>query len=92
MFRRSLHVLPSVAFVQRILLCPSLLHSCRLFLAGPYKYKELTALIEFQPDDVNKKEKEQYLDEDEFQELFGCVLSNNACYGSSLTPFKIIVT
>lgn len=39
---------------------------------GPYLYKELTALIEFQPDDVEKKQKEQYLSDDKFQELFEC--------------------
>lgn len=38
---------------------------------GPYKYKELTALIEFQPDDVDKKKKEQYLSDEEFVQLFG---------------------
>lgn len=38
---------------------------------GPYSYKQLTCDVEFRPDDVDTKQRETYLSDDEFQTIFG---------------------
>ena len=40
-------------------------------ISGPYSYDVLTAPPEFVPDDVNRNKMETYLDDAEFEEVFG---------------------
>lgn len=38
---------------------------------GPYTYKQLTCLIKFLPDDVDKSDKPKYLSDEDFESVFG---------------------